>query len=323
MKARGKRNSCNTGVRSFWTYFKGNYDMYLMLLLPIAFYFTFKYVPIYGLVLAFKNYNFAEGIMGSEWVGWKVFEKLFRDRTFWLAMRNTLLLNLMSLLIGFPIPIIFALLLNEIRQVKFKKIVQSISYLPHFVSWVIFYGIIVAVTSKNTGIVKILLASLGLEQQNFLTEKGWWLFIYVVSGIWKETGWQAILYLSALSGVDQQLYEAAAIDGAGRFKRLWHITLPGIRSTIVVILILEIGKIMTIGFEKPFLLGNSMVSDVSTVLSTYIYTMGITRAQYEITTAAGLFQSVINFALVMGADRIAKLMGEPGLFESKIGKRKR
>ena len=146
---------------------------------------------------------------------------------------------------------------------------------------------------------------------------------YVVSGIWKETGWQAILYLSALSGVDQQLYEAAAIDGAGRFKRLWHITLPGIRSTIVVILILEIGKIMTIGFEKPFLLGNSMVSDVSTVLSTYIYTMGITRAQYEITTAAGLFQSVINFALVMGADRIAKLMGEPGLFESKIGKRKR
>ena len=220
-----------------------------MLLLPIAFYFTFKYVPIYGLVLAFKNYNFAEGIMGSEWVGWKVFEKLFRDRTFWLAMRNTLLLNLMSLLIGFPIPIIFALLLNEIRQVKFKKIVQSISYLPHFVSWVIFYGIIVAVTSKNTGIVNILLASLGLEQQNFLTEKGWWLFIYVVSGIWKETGWQAILYLSALSGVDQQLYEAAAIDGAGRFKRLWHITLPGIRSTIVVILILEIGKIMTIGFE--------------------------------------------------------------------------
>ena len=145
----------------------------------------------------------------------------------------------------------------------------------------------------------------------------------MVSGIWKETGWQAILYLSALSGVDQQLYEAAAIDGAGRFKRLWHITLPGIRSTIVVILILEIGKIMTIGFEKPFLLGNSMVSDVSTVLSTYIYTMGITRAQYEITTAAGLFQSVINFALVMGADRIAKLMGEPGLFESKIGKRKR
>ena len=148
----------------------------------------------------------------------------------------------------------------------------------------IFYGIIVAVTSKNTGIVNILLGSLGLKQQNFLTEKGWWLFIYVVSGIWKETGWQAILYLSALSGVDQQLYEAAAIDGAGRFKRLWHITLPGIRSTIVVILILEIGKIMTIGFEKP------------------------------ITTAAGLFRSVINFALVMGADRIAKLMGEPGLF---------
>lgn len=304
--------------KSFWVYFRGNYDMYLMLLVPAVFYFVFKYVPIYGLVLAFKSYNFSKGILGSDWVGLEVFAKLFRDRTFWLSIKNTLTLNVMSLLIGFPIPIIFALLLNELKALKFKRVVQSVSYLPHFVSWVIFYGIIVAITAPNTGILNILLKSLGMEQHNFLTQRGWWLAIYIISGIWKETGWQAILYLSALAGIDQELYEAAAIDGAGRFKRMWHITLPGIKSTIVIVLILEIGKIMSIGFEKPFLLGNSMVSDISSVLSTYIYTMGITRAQYAMTTAAGLFQSVINFALVLGADRVAKLLGEPGLFESKI-----
>lgn len=299
------------------TYLKGNYDMYLMLLVPVAFYFIFKYVPIYGLVLAFKEYNFQKGIMGSPWVGLEVFQSLFQNRMFWLSIRNTLFLNILSLVVTFPIPIIFALFLNEIRNRRFKKVVQSVSYLPHFISWVIFYGIIVALTAKNTGVINVLLKSMGLEQQNFLTHKGWWLFIYVFSGVWKETGWQAILYLSALAGIDQELYEAAAIDGAGRFQRMWHVTLPGIKSTIVTILILQMGKIMTIGFEKPFLLGNSMVSDMSTVLSTYIYTMGITKAQFSMTTAAGLFQSVINFALVMASDKIAKLLGEEGLFAMK------
>lgn len=299
---------------------KGNYDMYLMLLIPLAFYFIFKYVPIYGLVLAFKDYNFQKGIWGSPWAGLEVFEKLFRDRMFWLAIRNTLFLNLISLLAGFPIPIIFALLLNEVKHSKFKRVVQSISYLPHFISWVIFYGIIVALTAENTGVINILLKNTGFEQQSFLTKRGSWLFIYIFSSIWKETGWQAILYLSALSGIDQELYEAAEIDGAGRFKRIWHVTLPGIRSTIVTILILEIGKIMTIGFDKPYLLGNSMVSDMSTVLSTYIYTMGISKAQYAMTTAAGMFQSVINFVLVIGSDKIAKLLGEEGLFAMKVKK---
>ncbi len=306
--------------KSFKTYLKGNYDMYLMLSIPLAFYFVFKYVPIYGLVLAFKEYNFQKGILGSPWVGFEVFERLFQDRMFWLAIRNTLFLNLISLLIGFPVPIIFALLLNEVKNSKFKRVVQSISYLPHFISWVIFYGIIVALTAQNTGVINILLKNLGFAQQNFLTEKGSWLFIYVFSSIWKETGWQAILYLSALSGIDQELYEAAEIDGAGRFKRIWHVTLPGIRSTIVTILILEIGKIMTIGFDKPYLMGNSMVSDMSTVLSTYIYTMGISKGQYAMTTAAGMFQSVINFVLVIGSDKIAKLLGEQGLFAMKVKK---
>ena len=316
----GRRQKASPRTKTFGTYLKGNYDMYLMLLIPLAFYFIFKYVPIYGLVLAFKDYNFQKGIWGSPWAGLEVFEKLFRDRMFWLAIRNTLFLNLISLLAGFPIPIIFALLLNEVKHSKFKRVVQSISYLPHFISWVIFYGIIVALTAENTGVINILLKNMGFEQQSFLTERGSWLFIYIFSSIWKETGWQAILYLSALSGIDQELYEAAEIDGAGRFKRIWHVTLPGIRSTIVTILILEIGKIMTIGFDKPYLLGNSMVSDMSTVLSTYIYTMGISKAQYAMTTAAGMFQSVINFVLVIGSDKIAKLLGEEGLFAMKVKK---
>ena len=306
------------GRNRFFSYFAGNYDMYLMLLLPAVFYVAFKYIPIYGLVLAFKDYNFQKGILGSDWNGFAVFQDVFRDKMFWLSIRNTVGLNLLSLLIGFPIPIIFALLLNELKFVRFKRVIQSISYLPHFVSWVIFYGIILALTAPNTGIINLILKNQGISQVNFLTERGWWLTIYIVSSIWKETGWQAILYLSALTGIDQGLYEAAAIDGAGRFKSLWHITLPGIRSTIVIILILEIGKIMTIGFEKPFLLGNSMVNDISTVLSTYIYTMGITRAQYSMTTAVGLFQSVINFTLVLGADKIAKLLGEQGLIAKKM-----
>ncbi|WP_318709948.1 ABC transporter permease [Candidatus Acetatifactor stercoripullorum] len=316
----GRRQKASPRTKTFGTYLKGNYDMYLMLLIPLAFYFIFKYVPIYGLVLAFKDYNFQKGIWGSPWAGLEVFEKLFRDRMFWLAIRNTLFLNLISLLAGFPIPIIFALLLNEVKHSKFKRVVQSISYLPHFISWVIFYGIIVALTAENTGVINILLKNTGFEQQSFLTKRGSWLFIYIFSSIWKETGWQAILYLSALSGIDQELYEAAEIDGAGRFKRIWHVTLPGIRSTIVTILILEIGKIMTIGFDKPYLLGNSMVSDMSTVLSTYIYTMGISKAQYAMTTAAGMFQSVINFVLVIGSDKIAKLLGEEGLFAMKVKK---
>ncbi len=318
-----EKKICSKNKKSFFTYLKGNYDMYLMLLIPMAFYFIFKYIPIYGLVLAFKEYNFQKGIMGSPWVGLEVFRTLFHDRMFWLAIRNTLLLNILSLTVAFPIPIIFALFLNEIRNAKFKKIVQSVSYLPHFISWVIFYGIIVALTAKNTGVINILLKNAGMQQHNFLTEKGWWLFIYLFSSVWKETGWQAILYLSALSGIDQELYEAAAIDGAGRFRRMWSVTIPGIKSTIVTILILQMGKIMTIGFEKPFLLGNSLVSDMSTVLSTYIYTMGITKAQFAMTTAAGLFQSVINFTLVMASDKIAKMLGEEGLFAMKVKKVKK
>ena len=297
-----------------FNYWRENYDLYLMILPALAFYFIFRYVPIYGIVLAFKDYKFNLGIFGSPWAGFDVFKDVFRAKLFWQAFNNTIWLNLLSLLLGFPLPIVFALILNEIRISGFKRVAQSISYLPHFISWVILYGIILAFTAKNTGILNSILVWTGKDQVNFLTNHFWWLVIYVGSSIWKETGWQAILYMSALTAIDPGLYEAAAIDGAGRWKSMVHITLPGIRSTIVILLILDIGRILTIGFEKPYLLSNASVSDIGTVLSTYVFTLGIQRAQYSFTTAVGLFQSIINFSLLIAADQIAKILGEEGLF---------
>jgi putative aldouronate transport system permease protein len=288
-----------------------------MLLPGLLFYFIFKYVPIYGIVLAFKDYKFNLGILGSPWIGFDVFKDVFRAKLFWRALSNTIWLNLLSLIVGFPLPVIFALILNELKHEGFKRVVQSISYLPHFISWVILYGIILALTAKNTGIFNVLLRIAGREEISFLTSRGWWLGIFVTSSIWKETGWQAILYMSALTAIDPGLYEAAAIDGAGRWKSMIHITLPGIRSTIVILLVLNVGRIMTIGFEKPYLLSNASVSDIGSVLSTYVYALGIQNAQYSFTTAVGLFQSVVNFGLLIGADRVAKLLGEEGLFGGK------
>jgi putative aldouronate transport system permease protein len=301
------------GIKTL-NYWRSNYDLYLMLLPGLLFYFIFKYVPIYGIVLAFKDYKFNLGILGSPWIGFDVFKDVFRAKLFWRALSNTIWLNLLSLIVGFPLPVIFALILNELKHKNFKRVVQSISYLPHFISWVILYGIILALTAKNTGIFNVLLRVAGKEEISFLTNRAWWLSIFVTSSVWKETGWQAILYMSALTAIDPGLYEAAAIDGAGRWKSMIHITLPGIRSTIVILLILNVGRIMTIGFEKPYLLSNASVSDIGSVLSTYVYTLGIQNAQYSFTTAVGLFQSVVNFGLLIGADRAAKLLGEEGLF---------
>ena len=295
-------------------YWRNNYQYYLMLLPPVLFYIIFKYLPMYGLLIAFKDYNFMIGVFKSPWVGLDVFKEVFLDHSFWMAFYNTIRLNLLTLIIGFPIPIIFALLLNEINHRGYQRLIQTISYLPHFISWVIVYGLILVFLTPHTGIINILLKSLGLTEINFLFNKGWWLFVYFASFIWKEIGWSAIIYLAALTAVDPQLYEAAAIDGAGKFKSVWHITLPGIKNTIIIMLLLNIGKMLTIGFDQPFNLQNVMVNDVSSVLSTYIYDMGLIRARFSFSTAVGLFQSVINFSLLLGADWFAKLLGEEGFF---------
>lgn len=311
-------NAAYSSKNTRLAYFLKNYEFYLLLVPAVAFYFIFKYLPLYGILMAFKDYNFMIGVFESPWVGLEVFKEVFKESSFWEAFINTIRLNFLALVIAFPLPIIFALFLNEVKNEGFKKFIQSVSYLPHFISWVILYGLILAFTTKDTGLVNVMLKSFGVEQINFLTVKSWWLIVYIASSVWKDLGWAAIIYLSALSAIDTELYNAAAIDGAGRFKSMWHVTLPGIRSTIVIILILNIGKIMSIGFEQPYLLGNALVNDISSVLSTYVYEMGLVKARYSFTTAVGLFQSLVNFLLLLSADYLAKLLGEEGIFGGKV-----
>lgn len=298
-------------------YYRNNYQYYLILLLPLSFYIIFKYIPMYGLLIAFKDYNFMLGVFKSPWVGLDVFKEIFRDASFWNALINTIKLNVLILIIGFPIPIIFALFLNEISNNTYKRTVQSISYLPHFISWTIAYGIVLLFTVKGTGLVNNLLKIMGFNEINFLYDRGWWTLIYFISFIWKEMGWAAIIYLSALTSINPELYESAAMDGAGRFRCMWSITLPCIKDTIVIMFLLNIGKMMTIGFDQPYMLSNVMVSDISTVLSTYIYDMGLVRARFSFTTAVGMFQAVINFSLLLLADWLAKALGSEGLFGSR------
>ncbi|WP_132779445.1 ABC transporter permease subunit [Treponema sp. J25] len=289
-------------------------DLYLMLIPGITFYFIFKYIPLYGILMAFKDYNFMIGVFKSPWVGLDVFKEVFRDSEFWRALTNTIRLNVLSLCITFPLPILFALLLNEINNEVYKKTIQSISYLPHFISWVILYGLILSFTAKETGLINVFLRKIGAKEIAFLGNEFWWTVVYILSGIWKDMGWAAIIYLAALSTIDPALYEAASIDGANRLHKMWYITLPGIKGTIVVILILQIGKIMTIGFEQPYLLGNALVARVSTVLSTFIYERGLLQAQFSFTTAVGLIQSIVNFVFLLGADYVARFLGEKGIF---------
>lgn len=305
------------GKKSGWNYIKNNFDLYLMLIPGMLFYLIFKYAPMYGILMSFQDYNLFVGVLHSKWVGLDVYKQVISDKTFWRSLTSTFELNMISLVAGFPIPIIFALLLNEIKNNKFKRVIQSISYMPHFVSWVIIYGLIVSFASPDTGLFNVVLKHLGMHQIQFLTTKSWWIVTYIGSGIWKDVGWGAILYLSALSSIDPSLYEAADVDGAGRFKKMWNITLPGIRGTIVIMLILQIGRIVSIGFEQPYLLGNAVVSDLSNVLSVYIYNNGVVQSQWSFTTAIGLFLSLINFIMLTIANTVSIKLGEEGLFGGK------
>lgn len=287
--------------------------LYLMLVPVVAYYFIFKYVPIGGISMAFQDYNVFKGIQGSEWVGFEVFAKIFKQDQFWKSVRNTLLLNLTTLAVNFPLTIMVALMLNEVRRVKFKKITQSLLYLPHFISWVVVAGIATSMFRISNGTINNLLNSAGIGSVPFLSDEKWWIVTYVACHVWKEIGWGTIVYLAALTGVDESLYEAAYIDGASKFQRIVYITLPAIRSVVVVMLILQISKMMSIGLDAPLLLGNTKVMAVSEVLSTYVYRLGILKAQYSQATAIGLFQSVINIIILFLADKFSKLIGEEGI----------
>ncbi|WP_338012226.1 ABC transporter permease [Paenibacillus beijingensis] len=289
--------------------------LYLMLLPVIGYYLIFKYAPMAGEIIAFKDYRFVDGIFGSKWVGLRHFRMLFESTDFWRVLRNTLLLNVYNLVLGFPVPILLALLLNEVRREWYKKTMQNLLYLPHFISWAVLGGIVIAMLSPSTGVVNMILHNVfGIEPVYFMASSNWWPFAYTMSGIWREAGWGTVLYLAAMASIDPQLYEAAKIDGASKLRQIWHITLPGIRSTIAILLILRMGQFMDVGLEQTLVLQNQSVLDVADVISTYVYRVGLQNASYSYTTALGLFQSVIALILVVTVNRLIRAFGERGLW---------
>jgi putative aldouronate transport system permease protein len=267
-----------------------------------------------GEIIAFKNYRFADGIWGSKWVGLKHFERLFTSPDFFNVLKNTLLLNVYSIVFAFPVPIVLAILLNEVRIEWYKRTIQNLLYIPHFISWVVLGGIVIALLSPSTGIVNTVIKAFGIEPVYFMASNFWWPIVFILSGIWQSAGWGTILYLAAMAGIDPQLYEAAKIDGASKLRRIWHVTLPGIRSTIAILLILRVGQMMDVGFEHIFILQNKAVYQVSNVISTYVYHVGLEGSQYSYTTALGLFQSIIGLILIISVNKIIKAMGENGLW---------
>ncbi len=293
---------------SFWRRMVQQRYLYFMSIPFVIWLFIFSYVPIWGWLMAFQKYKPGKSIMNQKWVGLDNFRQLFSDDTFYLVLRNTLAMSAMGLIVGFTVPVIFALLMNELRGQLFKRTVQTISYLPHFVSWVVVAGIVTKMLSIDGGAVNDLLMSLGLihDPIQFMAKPHWFWGIVTVSDMWKETGWNSIIFLAAMTGIDQEIYEAATVDGAGRLKRMWHITLPGIRPTIMVMLILSIGNLISIGFEKQFLLQNPLVTDYSRVLDLYALDYGIGMTRYSFGTAIGIFNSVVGVILVLTANGIYK-----------------
>lgn len=287
--------------------------LYIMLLPAIIHYIVFKYFPMYGVIIAFKDFKAGLGILGSPWIGFKNFQNFLSSYYFLRLIRNTFLLNVYGLFFAFPAPIILALLLNELRSNGFKRMVQSISYLPHFISVVITVGFLVDFFSHN-GLVNNFLILLGLDRVNFLVEPRWFRPLYIGSGIWHNIGWGSIIYLAAITGVDPRLYESATIDGAGRFRKMISITIPSILPTIVILLIFRIGGMMSIGFEKVFLMYNPSTYETADVISTFVYRSGLQQAQYSYAAAIGLFNTIINFSLVAGANYLSRVTTENSLW---------
>lgn len=288
--------------------------LYLLIAPGVLFFLIFKYVPMWGVVIAFQDYSPYLGVTGSQWVGFDHFIRFFSNQDFYLLFRNTMAISLLSLVFFFPLPILLSLLLNELRNAVYKKWIQSIVYMPHFLSWVIIAGITFLLLSQSSGIVNKMLVSLGAAKYDFLTnENNFWVLL-TVQNVWKEAGWGTIIFLAAIAGVDPQQYEAAKMDGANRIRQAWHVTLPAIRSVIVVLFILKLGHIMDVGFEQVFLMMNGAVSNVADVFETYVFRLGIQQGQFSFSTAVGLFKSVVGLILVIAANKLAKRFGEEGVY---------
>lgn len=295
-------------------HFHKYWQYYLMMLIPVVYYIIFRYIPMFGNIIAFRRYRAGSSIFGDEWSGLRYFNQFIADQNFWRAFRNTLLLNFKYLLISFPLTLIFALLLNEIKNVAFKRIVQTISYLPHFISMVIVAGMVRELLSTN-GPINNLIVSLGGEPITFIALPEWFTTIFVTSGIWQGIGWGTILYLAAMSGINPELYEAAALDGANRFQQCLHVTIPAILPTISTLLILNVGSLCgSAAFEKVFLLYNPTTYDTADIIGTYVYRMGLQSGNYSYATAVGLFQGIINLVLLTIANKASTKLSGSGLW---------
>lgn len=292
---------------------KKNYIIYFMILPALAYFIFFHYIPMYGAQIVFRKYSPGLGIWGSPWVGFDNFIRFFTSHQFVRLLKNTVVLSGLDILFGFPVPVILALLLNEVRQSAFKRTVQTVTYIPHFISMVVICGLIVDF-SLSTGLFNKITGLLGMAPVSFLSDSRYFRGIYIGSNIWQEAGWNSIIYLAALSSVDTELYDAASVDGAGRLRQTWNITLPGIAPTIIIMLILRVGRVMEVGFEKILLLYSPAIYDVADVISTYVYRIGILQADYSYSTAIGLFNSVINCILLLTVNRISRRVTDTSLW---------
>ncbi len=307
-----KKRKTSFGLR-LWKDIKKYKGAYILVVPVILFYILFCYKPMYGILIAFKDFSPAAGILGSDWVGLQHFKDFFDSYYFGRILKNTLVISLSSIILGFPAPIIFALLLNEIKNQKFKRVTQTISYMPHFISMVVICGMINMFVSDK-GIITYILTLFGGEKASMLTNPDYFVPIYVLSGIWQELGWGSIIYLSALSGVDQQLYEAAKLDGANRWQQMLHVTLPGIAGTIIIMLLLRMGSVMSVGYEKIILLYNPGIYETADVISSFVYRKGLVEYQWSYSAAVGIFNSVINFIIVVVFNKISKKLTDISLW---------
>lgn len=293
--------------------FKKNKYKYLLVLPVIVYFLVFHYKPMYGIVIAFQRFRVSAGITGSPWVGFENFRRFFEDIYFWRVLRNTVTISLLSIVVGFPMPIILALIINEVRVKWFKKTVQTITYMPHFISMVVVCSMIRAFCQSN-GIFNDVIVFWGGEKTNLLAQKEFFYPIYIISGVWQSIGWDSIIYLAAISGIDQEQYEAARVDGAGRFRQIISITLPGLLPTIAMLFVLRLGGILNVGFEKILLLYQPLTYEVADVISTYVYRKGLIGADFSYSSAVGLFNSVVNIIFLVAANKVSKRLGQSGLF---------
>lgn len=304
----------NANKVSLWSYMKRHKWLYIMLLPGLLYFILFRYVPMAGIIIAFKNYSPFMGLWKSPWVGFSNFTKFFSNHDFGMLLKNTLGISLLQLVFYFPAPIFLALLLNEIRHSWYKRTIQTFIYIPHFVSWVIVASLSYQLFSTEDGLINMAIKLAGGSAIPILSSSKYFWGLIVGQDIWKETGYGTIIYLAALAGVDQEMYEAARVDGAGRWKMMWYITLPAIKSTIIVLLIMRVGSLLNTGYEQIFLMRNDLNIAASEVFDTYVYTKGIISAQYSFSTAVGLFKSIVGMIMVLGSNYIAKKAGESGIY---------